>query len=343
MLHEPVSLRQAIREFIHERRSLRRKPKTIAYYRGTLGRFADSLDDDPIAISQALTPRHVRAFFAALDERGVSQDTFAAYDRALRTLSKFCLAEGYIETDPMASRPRARQARNVVPDTLTREEIDALLGTCDLDSPVGLRDRALMLLLLDTGMRAGEICSLPGGRLKCTARRGRITIPAAGAKGVSDRVVMFCPETLLAVDAWLAVRGHPGEADPVFVAVTGRATLTARPLTPGGLNQMMRRRAARAGVTGKRRWCHIWRHTFAKFYVIDGGDLESLRRLLGHASLETVRIYLQFCVQELEDFHTRHSPVHGLYAARNEKSSRDDARELDAIQETFFTVGTAAN
>ena len=115
MLHKPVSLRRAIREFVHDRRSLRRKPKTIAYYQGTLGRFADSLEQADPPLQEALTLANIRAFFAALDERGVSQDTFAAYDRALRTLAKFCLAEGWIETDPMATRPRARQARNVVP------------------------------------------------------------------------------------------------------------------------------------------------------------------------------------------------------------------------------------
>jgi integrase/recombinase XerD len=77
----------------------------------------------------------------------------------------------------------------------------------------------------------------------------------------------------------------------------------------------MRRHAARAGVHGKRRWCHIWRHTFARMYVVRGGDLETLRRLLGHESLETVRIYLEFRTQDLENLHFKLSPMRQVMEA----------------------------
>lgn len=293
---------------------MRRARRTIQFYEGNLSRFVLTLPGgQDLPIADALTPSNIRQFLAGLDS-SYSRDTLSAYDRTLRTFSKFALAERWIDVDPMAGRPRLRQARNTLPDSLESEEIRALLAACGTGD-IGLRDRAFMLLLLDTGMRAGEICALTANRVHRDSQRGRIDILAAESKGESDRVVMFCGETMEALNAWLAIY-DPGWDGPVFVAFDGRRRSTLRALTPGGLNQMMRRRAAQAGVEGKGRWCHIWRHTFAKFYIKSGGDLESLRRLLGHSSLETTRIYLQFCVDELEDLHSKRSPVHRMFMDR---------------------------
>jgi len=323
-----VSLRAAITEFIHDRRSLRRSQRTCEFYEGNLTRFADSLPLPDMPLDQAMTLSHIRRFFGTLDPAEISQDTFAAYDRVLRIFSKFCLAEGWLERDPMEGRPRLRQNRNAVPDTLNLEEITLIRETCD-KTPAGIRDLAIILLMLDTGMRAGEICDLTNDRLTIYRNKGKIRIPAEGSKGANDRTVVFSGSTLVAMSDWLTIR-KPARLDLVFVSVTGRKTLTDRPMTPSGLNQMMRRRAKRAGVQG-RRWCHIWRHTFAKFYVLHGGDLESLRRLLGHSSLETVRIYLQFQTQELEQLQMRHSPVAQLDGLDIEPD------RSNAVQDSFFS------
>jgi site-specific recombinase XerD len=318
-MHKP-SIYFAIREFLADRRSLRRKPRTIQFYRGNLDRFAASIEEAPgISVKKALKRGKIRRFFASLDDRGVSQDTFAAYDRVLRTFCHFCLQEGWINANPMDNRPRLRQDRNKLPDTFNIAEVDRLLATCD-QGDVGVRDRAIMLLLLDTGMRAGEMCGLTADRLECAAGGGRIEIPALLSKGAEDRVVMFCDVTADALGDWLFRRGPPDPGGWVFLAVSGRRTLSTRPLTPGGLNQMIHRRCEAAGVEGHSHLCHIWRHTFAKMYVQGGGDLESLRRLLGHASLDTVRIYLRFKTDELEDMHRQRSPVHRLALVGEQKT-----------------------
>ena len=311
-MHKPtITFHGAIREFIADRRSLRRKPRTIEFYQSNLERYAAFIHaGKKVRVDKALKRSKIRRFFADLETRGVSQDTFAAYDRVFRTFAKFCLAEGWIEADPMVTRPRLRQDRHKIPDTFSVDDINALLATCD-GSDVGVRDRAIVLLLLDTGMRAGELCALTADRLECLPGGGRIEIPAAMSKGCEDRVVMFCGVTADALRDWLQRRGDPGRG-PVFLAVTGRRTLSARPLTPGGLNQMVHRRAEAAGIEGHSRLCHIWRHTMAKMYVLDGGDMESLRRLLGHSSLETVRIYLRFKTDELEVQYRQRAPVHRL-------------------------------
>jgi len=328
-MSETVTIQDAIEEFIHDRRSLRRSQRTCRFYDGNLNRFADSLEENDPTLDEALTLSNIRRFFADLGSKGVSQDTFAAYDRTLRTFAKFCVNEQWIEQNPLKGRPRLRQNLHAAPPTLEAEDIRAMRETCDATN-AGMRDLAIMLLMLDTGMRAGEIVNLTRDRLSIHRHRGKIVIPADGSKGANDRIVVFGGSTLEALRRWFTVY-DPGKQGYVFVALTGRDSLTDQPLTTSGLNQMMRRRARAAGVEG-RRWCHIWRHTFAKFYVLHGGDLESLRRLLGHSSLETTRIYLQFQTQELEKLAMRHSPVAQVL------DTGEGASEREATQGTLSNL-----
>jgi len=320
MPHEQTAypLRDAIAQFILDRKSLRRRPATIRYYQSNLQRFAAFLDET--ATVADLTRANLRAFFAHLADRDVSEATHAAYDRALRTFTKFCILESWLDQDPFEGRPRVKAARDI-PDTLELAEIRALIATCAGDPP-GVRDRAMMLLLLDTGMRAGEICAFIPSWLTRNGDRGTIRIPSPQSKSARGRTVMFSVETLRALNAWLAIV-PPSPGQPIFTALSGhRQPIPGQALTTSGLNQMMRRHADRAGIHGKDRWCHIWRHTFARMYVVRGGDLETLRRLLGHASLETVRIYLEFRTQDLEDKHHQLSPVRTLFGSMEDSQSR---------------------
>lgn len=304
-----MHLQAAIDEFISELQSLDRKPSTLRFYRSLLDGLCTFLAAKHIDDTAHLDRSAVRTFFAGLNQCELSTSTRAAYDRTIRTFVRFCLAEGWLDEDPMAGRPRIKAKRSK-PDTLSLDDIRALLATCD-DTPIGIRDRAIMLLLLDTGLRASELCDLVLDRVRFDGDRGLVYVLAGESKGVNDRSIPIWTETIRALNTWLDLR--PAEAKTIFTAFTGRRTLTGHRLTPSGLNQLIRRRANAANIHGKRRLCHIWRHTFASRYVIRGGDLESLRLLLGHSSLDTVRIYLTFRVQDLSDRHFELSPVRQLY------------------------------
>jgi len=302
-----MELLAAVNEFILDRESYGRTPATLRFYSSNLRRLAAWLEHHGVYEIEECTRSHVRAFFAELHRSAVSENTVAAYDRAVRAFCAFCKTEGYIDVDPMEGRPRERPSRDL-PDTLEFSEIQRLLAMCD-DSQLGRRDRSLMLLMLDTGMRAGEVVRMRPEHLRSERDRGRIVVPGTGSKGKAERVVCIWAETLDAMREWLDVR--PPQAETVYVASNG-STLSIDPLTVSGLNQMMRRRARSAGVE-KSKWCHIWRHTFAKTYVLAGGDLETLRRLLGHKSLATVQIYLGFKTRDLEEKHFELSPVRRLF------------------------------
>lgn len=307
-----MHLEAAFAEFVLDRRASQLRPSSIRFYQTHVGALVRHLVEQGIDDVADLDRHAIRTFYAHLADRDLAQATRAAYDRAIRAFCAFCVLERWIDHDPMAGRRRVKPGRQL-PDTWTLDEIQRLLATCGAD-PVGCRDRAVMTLMLDTGLRAGEVVTLAPCDLWLAGERGRVIVRAEGSKATDDRVVHLYTDTVEALRAWLAVR--PVGAQTVFVAVDGQATLTTRSLTPNGLNQLMRRRVELAGVPMKKKLCHIWRHTFGKLYIRQGGDLETLRRLLGHASIETTRIYLGFRDEELADRHFELSPVRQLFMTR---------------------------
>lgn len=301
-----MDLRAAIAEFVLDRESFGRARATIRFYRTHLGAVADFMERQGLRDLQDLNRSTIRLLFAQLVDAKMSEHTRAAYDRAIRAFCRFCRDEGWLERDPMKGRPRVKPAEKL-PETWSPSEVARLLATCN-GTALGMRDRAIMLLLLDTGMRAGELVRLPPHAVTFDDKGGGLVrIEAAWSKSTHDRAVPISPEAASALRQWLAI--CPAEAEAVFVSSDGHGQLRLEPLTHSGLGQMIKRRCEAAGVKPKARLCHIWRHTFARYYVLNGGDLESLRRMLGHQSLDTVRIYLGFSTEDLEEKHRQHSPL----------------------------------
>lgn len=303
-------------EFILDRQSLGLAKASIRFYRTHVGSLVDFLIERDCTRVEDVDRHLLRGFFAHLNERAergeISPATVAAYERAVRAFTRFCELEGWIEHDPMRGRRRVKVPR-ALPDTWTLDEIRALLDSCDSD-PAGLRDRAIMILMLDTGLRAGEVVALTPACLTLNGDRGCVRVRAEWAKSARGRTAPVYRDTVAALCDWLDVR--PAGARTVFVALDGHRVPTDRPLTASGLNQALRARARLAGVSVKRKMAHIWRHTFAKLYVQAGGDLESLRRLLGHVSIETTRVYVGFREDELADRHFELSPVRQVQQSR---------------------------
>lgn len=310
-----MNANQALNEFLAEKRSQGRAPATILFHQRLLTPFVDFLEERRLEDVASLGNADLRAFFGHLYARNqageITRATVAAYDRSVRAFCSFCVQEKLLPEDPMKGRPRARVPRKL-PDTLSFDEIRTLLAACE-DDPLGRRDQALMLFMLDTGLRAGEVCALTISDLDLNGERGRVRVRAEHTKDREGRIVPVSPETVSALCDYM--RDLPSATQALFVSAAGSThQLSVNPLSPNALNQLMRRRARQAGISGKQKWCHIWRHTFAKNYVLAGGDLETLRRILGHASLETVRIYLGFRTEEVEACHSKYSPVRQFMA-----------------------------
>jgi len=168
------------------------------------------------------------------------------------------------------------------------------------ETPLGLRDRALLEVLYASGLRAGEIVGL---RLENYLREEKL-LRVIG-KGNRERVVPIGEKAVRALDSWLA-RGRPLLVKPktggeVFLGEHGRGLTTAR------VWQIVRDMAKLAGLS-KKIWPHLLRHSFATHLLSHGADLRAIQEMLGHASLATTQVYTHVDQARLKQIHRQFHP-----------------------------------
>jgi site-specific recombinase XerD len=234
---------------------------------------------------------------------GLSPFTIASRVRAVRRLFNFLEDEEIIGKNP-AKRVKVPRPKREKPKGVVLEDVVALLKTTAAGNVIDLRDRALILFLTDTGCRAGGLCGLQIQDLDLAAQRAIVR-----EKQGKSRFVFFEPETAKALAAWLAVR--PQDKGPwVFV---GLGMHSKGGVSANTVLQMLRKRAKLAGVTGPVN-PHAFRHGFARHFLLDGGDLATLSRLLGHSDSKiTTDYYAIFTTDELQEKHRKHSPVTRMF------------------------------
>jgi len=202
-------------------------------------------------------------------------------------------------------------------EPFTKEEMEALLKVCDhcqeaqprnrrrfvMRRPTGHRDHAIVLMLLDTGLRASELCSLKTGDVDL--KTGKVEVKhgqQGGAKGGKGRTVFLGKAARSAVWRYLAHREeNPDPAAPLFIGKFNR------PLNRDGLRQMLGTLGEKAKI--KKCHPHRFRHTFAITYLRSGGDVFTLQALLGHSSLEMAQHYARIAQIDVEQAHHRASPA----------------------------------
>jgi integrase len=213
----------------------------------------------------------------------------------LRAFLNFCQREGLIVESPFV-RVRIGRPDQIEKLPYTQEDIDKLLAVADL------RDTALVLTLLDTGMRASECTALDVGDLD----KQRLHIRKG--KGRKARTVLLGERTAAAVGAYLAERGELPPSAPLFASRTNR-NMDGR-LTRSGLRRVLVLLADAAGVAGVHP--HRFRRTFAVWSLRNGMDIYHLQRLMGHEDLETLRGYLALVDDDLRRAHEKFGPVDRL-------------------------------
>jgi len=219
-------------------------------------------------------------------------------------------------SSPMKGVPAPKFTQAQV-EVYTKEEIEALLKACEycreaqtdqrrkftMRRPTARRDRAIILTLLDTGLRASELCSLRIGDID--HKSGKVVIRhgvGGGSKGGKGRTVFMGKSTRRAVWRYLADRedGTSPEA-PLFLGKS------YRPMNKDGLRLVIAALGKKANISK----CHPhkFRHTFAITYLRSGGDLFTLKSLLGHNTLEMVEHYARIAEVDIEQAHRQASPA----------------------------------
>ncbi|MEJ6014518.1 site-specific tyrosine recombinase XerD [Corynebacterium sp. H127] len=261
---------------------------TLSNYRRDVQRYLDWLSTAGIADLAAVTANDLENYLADLrrGDPSTGRKPLAASSsgRALvvaRGLHKFAVAEGALDVDVAAgvSPPATGQH---LPDTLSVAEVSALIDAISTETPIGLRDKALLELLYGTGARISEITALTVDELK--GHEGMLTVTGKGDK---QRLVPLGSHAARAVSDYL-VRGRPAlSKGKTHVALLNKRGGALSRQSAWGI---IKDSAARAGIS-KDISPHTLRHSFATHLLEGGADVRVVQELLGHSSVTTTQIY----------------------------------------------------
>jgi integrase/recombinase XerD len=239
-------------------------------------------------------------FIGRLRAEGLAARSVARAVHALRGFYRFCVREGRLALDPMENL-RAPRAFTALPRYLTPAQVEALLAAPPVQTPIGLRDRAILEVLYATGLRVSELVALRPADVDLD-----IGILTCFGKGRKERLVPLGGEARRWVVRYLAeVRpalAGSGAAAELFLGNRGRR------LSGMGLWGIVRRHAVAAGVEAVLT-PHVLRHSFATHLLERGADLRALQAMLGHADISTTQIYTHITRERLrkvyDQFHPR--------------------------------------
>jgi site-specific recombinase XerD len=258
-----------------------KSPRTISAYGETLRQFMDVVTRRGLSASvDGFTSQDVYSFLQAVSERGVSLATRHRRYREVRAFFSWCERMGMIERNPFSGIPNVRQEQKVV-QPFTPDEIGRLLSVCVGDTEYDARNKAIILVLLDTGLRSSELRQLEMQDVDLES--GRIQVRYA--KGRRQRVVSASNTPCEALNVYLnKYRG----LDPGRVFLTTREREYHSPINPYLLGNLFRKLGERSGVRANP---HRFRHTFATWAIEAGAQEIDVQYLMGHSTSVMVRRY----------------------------------------------------
>ncbi|NUQ66345.1 MAG: tyrosine recombinase XerC [Pirellulales bacterium] len=276
---------------------------TVKSYREDLTALAEYLTDSREGVCPQpgdISALELRGYVAALHEAGYAKTTISRRLASMRSFFRFGQREGWASTNPAKPLRNPRKSRTL-PHFLSTEELGRLLQSPPGDTPMGLRDRAILETMYSAGLRVSELVGLNDSDLDFQAGVVRVR-----GKGRRERLSPVGSYATRALKRWLHVRRlnvreASGAAAPVFVNKFGRR------LTTRSVARMLEKYLRQTGLD-TRTTPHSLRHSFATHLLDRGADIRSVQELLGHKSLVTTQIYTHVSTAGLREVYERAHP-----------------------------------
>jgi len=270
--------------------------RTLAAYQRDLAMLLKFLAAETIDQPGQVTQHHIRALIAQRHRQGLGGKSLQRMLSAIRSLFRWMLREGLAEHNP-ATPVRAPKSPRHLPATIDADSIGQLLDI-PCDSPLAIRDKAIMELFYSSGLRLSELASLRWEQLDLHS--GMVTVTG---KGNRSRMVPVGRMASAALLAWRKSRGAFAsfEQPNVFVSQRGTAIATRT------IQARIRYWAKHQGIP-QNIYPHLLRHSFASHMLESSGDLRAVQELLGHADISTTQIYTHLDFQHLAKVYDQAHP-----------------------------------
>ena len=282
----------------------------LAAERGLSGHTVEAYADDLRHLSEFVGRRgvsawpqvdsyHITAWQAGMQAEGLAPRTRARRLSAARGLFKFLIEEDRLSADPSAGLPSPKLPGGL-PHFLSRQEVESLLAAPDLETDLGLRDRAMLEVMYGGGLRISEVTGLTVSQVHFQV--GYLNVWGKGGK---ERLVPLHQAGLESIQTYLNTARNrllkDAKEEAVFLNRFGKA------LSRMGAWKIVRKYVLLAGIKSKVT-PHTLRHTFATHLLEGGADLRSVQIMLGHADISTTEVYTHVSRKRLMEIHRRYHP-----------------------------------
>lgn len=277
-------MNSGVQKFYHRCVAMNMSTRTIDTYRYRITRFLKFINGRDLS---EVTPDMMYAFFAKARDDGYSPETIRGEFTCLHAMFKFLYEEGDLPSNPM-ERIKKPKLPKVYARTFTVEEISRILGVfSNRNDTIGLRNFAIVSLLFGTGIRKGELLRLTVLDVNIKER-----IMTVNGKGNKQRIVPLTKSLCRTLKRYIEARGH-SFCPFLFLTRDGGG------ITDGCVMEIFKYIKNELNLSGKRVSPHTMRHTFAKMFLLNGGNLFALQRILGHEDIATTRMYVDYTEKEM--------------------------------------------
>jgi integrase/recombinase XerD len=283
---------------------------------------------EPVEVTRPVLERYQRHLFHYRKKNGEPLTFRSQHTRLvpLRVWFRWMTRQNHILHNPASEIELPRLGRSLPKNIFSAQEVERIMQVCDVEEPIGLRDRAILEVLYSTGMRRMEIIALKLYDLEFD--RGLILVRQG--KGHKDRYVPIGERAIAWLEKYIR-EGRPQlaiEPDDMTVFLTAQG----EPFSRNHLSYAVRERidAAKLGKTGS---CHLFRHTMATLMHENGADIRFIQQMLGHEDLKTTQIYTQVAIRTLQKVHAATHP-----AALLDSSESPVPKAADPDAEALFSA-----
>ena len=276
----------------------RYSPHTVTSYQNDLDQFYGWLGDNSSGLDVAsVTSGEVRGWMVSLLEEGYATGSVHRKMSALRAFFRYMRRHGMISTDPMAGVKLPRKAKQL-PQFVAEEALEKLLDDYNFgDNFSGIRDRTIVEFLYLTGMRRSELIALRDEDIDLSSGQVRVT----GKRG-KQRIIPLAGSFVKSLQSYRSAKDETGVSGTWFF-VTGKGNK----MYDKAVYNIVKRYLAMV-TTVEKKSPHVLRHTFATHMLNHGADLNSIKELLGHASLSATQVYTHNTFEQLKKVYKQAHP-----------------------------------
>ncbi|WP_281659460.1 tyrosine-type recombinase/integrase [Halobacillus sp. Cin3] len=304
------TLEQAFESFISLKKALGVRDRTMKDYFILMEGFRKwvAFNHSEIEDVSDVTTTLIREYIVYLKEEhvnqrtneiGLSPFTINVRIRFLKSFFNALFEEEIINKNPVKNIKLMRVDEDSF-DPLTDDEMDLLLSIPDINQYAQFRDLVMMYLMLDTGMRISEVCDLEVSEVDFKTRA--IILPAIKNKNRKPRILPLSNSVVKLLLELVTENNMNFDTNHVMLSNIGTK------YNPNSFRKRLNHYKEKAGIV-KRVSPHVFRHMFCRNFILSGGDIFTLQRIVGHANITTTRKYIQLDDKSIRKQHAQYSPV----------------------------------